>query len=178
MYICEETYKIESWLNLSTMKKSILLFLFTLACWILYAQEYPKVIIPGDYADPSIVRDGSDYYMAHSPYYYAPGFLIWHSRDLINWKPVCRALSTWEGSAMAPDLIKYKNRFYIYYPSAGTNWVTWADDIKGPWSEPVDLKVSGIDPGHIFDENGNRYLYVNEGEVVRLTDDGLATFGE
>ncbi len=178
MYICEETYKIESWLNLSTMKKSILLFLFTLAGWILYAQEYPKVIIPGDYADPSIVRDGSDYYMTHSPFYYAPGFLIWHSRDLINWKPVCRALSAWEGSAMAPDLIKYKNRFYIYYPSAGTNWVTWADDIKGPWSEPVDLKVSGIDPGHISDENGNRYLYVNEGEVVRLTDDGLATIGE
>ena len=66
------------------MKKCILLFLFTLMNWALYAQEYPKVIISGDYADPSIIRDGNDYYMTHSPFYYAPGFLIWHSQDLVN----------------------------------------------------------------------------------------------
>ena len=27
------------------------------------AQTYPKVILPGDYPDPSIMRDGKDYYM-------------------------------------------------------------------------------------------------------------------
>ncbi|WP_409013838.1 family 43 glycosylhydrolase [Bacteroides ovatus] len=160
------------------MKKCTLLFLFTLMNWVFYAQEYPKVIIPGDYADPTIMRDGKDYYMTHSPFYYAPGFLIWHSQDLINWEPVCRALTNWKGSAMAPDLVKYKDRYYIYFPADETNWVTWADDIRGPWSEPVNLKIGGIDPGHIADENGNRYLYVNEGEVIRLTDDGLATIGE
>ena len=53
----------------------------------------------------------------------------------------------------------------------------WANDIKGPWSKPIDLKVSGIDPGHIADQEGNRYLYVDKGEVIRLTDDGLATIG-
>lgn len=99
------------------MKKCILLFLFTLMNWSFYAQEYPKVIIPGDYPDPSIIRDGEDYYMTHSPFYYAPGFLIWHSRDLVNWEPVCRALTDWKGSAMAPDLVKYKDKFYIYYPA-------------------------------------------------------------
>ena len=138
----------------------------------------PKVILPGDYPDPSIMRDGKDYYMTHSPFYYKPGFLIWHSDDLINWEPVCRVMPEYTGSAMAPDLIKYKGRYYIYYPTDETNWVIWADDLKGPWSKPVDLKVSGIDPGHIADENGNRYLYVNEGEVIRLTEDGLATIGE
>ena len=54
----------------------------------------------------------------------------------------------------------------------------WANDIKGPWSKPIDLKVSGIDPGHIADQEGNRYLYVDKGEVIRLTDDGLATIGQ
>ena len=142
------------------------------------AQEYPKVILPGDYPDPSIIRDGADYYMTHSPFYYMPGFLIWHSQDLINWQPLCRVIPEYKGSAMAPDLIKHNDKFYLYYPAAGTNWVVWADDIKGPWSKPIDLKVSGIDPGHIADKDGKRFLYVDNGYVIGLTDDGLATVGE
>lgn len=144
----------------------------------LVAQKFPKVILSGDYPDPSIMRDGKDYYMTHSPFYYMPGFLIWHSQDLMNWEPVCRVMPEYDGSAMAPDLLKYGDTFYIYYPAAGTNWVIWAKDIKGPWSKPVDLKVSGIDPGHIVDKQGNRYLYVDKGEVIRLTEDGLSTIGK
>lgn len=160
------------------MKNCILLILFACVSWQICAQDYPKVIIPGDYADPSIMRDGKDYYMTHSPFYYAPGFLIWHSQDLVNWEPVCRALANWKGSAMAPDLLKYKDKYYIYYPSAGTNWVIWAEDIRGPWSEPIDLKVRGIDPGHLVSEDGKRYLYLSDGYVVALSDDGLATVGD
>lgn len=160
------------------MKKFSLLFLLVWMMLHVDAQEYPKVILPGDYPDPSIVRDGKDYYMTHSPFYYAPGFLIWHSQDLVNWEPVCRALAEWDGSAMAPDLVKYKNRFYIYYPSAGTNWVICSDNIGGPWSEPIDLKVGGIDPGHLAGKDGRRYLYLSDGHVVPLSDDGLFTVGE
>lgn len=113
--------------------KQLLFFVFlTLLITRTDAQEYPKAILPGDYPDPSIMRDGEDYYMTHSPFYYAPGFLIWHSRDLMNWEPVCRVMPEYEGSAMAPDLLKYKGKYYIYYPAGGTNWVIWANDIKGP----------------------------------------------
>lgn len=160
------------------MKKLLYFILLAFIVIRIDAQEYPKVILSGDYPDPTIMRDGKDYYMTHSPFYYKPGFLIWHSVDLINWEPVSRVMPEYTGTAMAPDLIKYKGRYYIYYPTDETNWVIWADDIKGPWSKPIDLKVSGIDPGHIADENGNRYLYVNEGEVIRLSDDGLSTVGE
>lgn len=157
-------------------------FLLALVCFYLgctmYAGGYPKVILKGDYPDPSVIRDGKDYYMTHSPFYYSPGFLIWHSRDLEHWEPVCRAITEWKGSAMAPDLVKYKGRYYIYYPADGTNWVIWADHIEGPWSKPVDLKIGGIDPGHVVDENGNRYLYLSEGNVVQLADDGLSIKGE
>ena len=38
--------------------------------------------------------------------------------------------------------------------------------------------MSGIDPGHIADQEGNRYLYVDKGEVIRLTADGLTTIGQ
>lgn len=153
-------------------------FLFCLPFIYINAQGYPQLILSGDYPDPSIMRDGEDYYMTHSPFYYMPGLLIWHSKDLVNWEPICRALPEFKGSAWAPDLLKYKDTYYIYYPSAGTNWVIWAKDIKGPWSKPIDLKISGIDPGHIADEQGNRYLYVDNGVVIRLTVDGLATVGE
>lgn len=138
----------------------------------------PMAIIPGDYADPSVLRDGEDFYMTHSPFLYKPGFLIWHSRDLSTWEPVTRALADWDGSAMAPDLVKQNGKYYIYFPSAGTVFVTVADDIRGPWSEPVDLHISGIDPGHIADVDGNRYLYVNEGEMVKLAPDGLSKLTE
>ena len=154
-------------------------FLSIIICFALFAkaQEYPKAILPGDYPDPTIVRDGKDYYMTHSPFYYIPGFLVWHSQDLMNWRPVCRIIPEFRGSAMAPDLIKHNGRFYLYYPAAGTNWVVWADDIKGPWSEPIDLKVRFIDPGHVVGEDGNRYLYLSEGMKVALSDDGLSTVG-
>jgi beta-xylosidase len=142
------------------------------------AQAFPKAILPGDYPDPTVVRDGKDYYMTHSPFYYMPGFLIWHSQDLMNWEPVSRIVPEYKGSAMAPDLIKHNGRFYLYFPSAGTNWVVWADDIKGPWSKPIDLKVEGIDPGHVVGEDGNRYLYVNDGRMIQLADDGLSTIGQ
>ena len=108
------------------MKKYVSLVLFSLLSWAVCAKDFPKVILAGDYPDPTILRDGKDYYMTHSPFYYAPGFLIWHSQDLEHWEPVCRAMAQWEGSAMAPDLVKYHNRYYIYYPAAGTNWVIWA----------------------------------------------------
>lgn len=161
------------------MRKIVLLIgLILMASTSLVAQKFPKVILSGDYPDPSIMRDGKDYYMTHSPFYYMPGFLIWHSQDLMNWEPVCRVMPEYDGSAMAPDLLKYGDTFYIYYPAAGTNWVIWAKDIKGPWSKPVDLKVSGIDPGHIVDKQGNRNLYVDKGEVIRLTEDGLSTIGK
>ncbi len=135
-------------------------------------------ILPGDYADPSILRDGDDYYMTHSSFEYYPGLLIWHSKDMINWKPICRALHRYVGAVWAPDFFKYKNKYYIYFPAGGTIWVIISDSPEGPWSDPVDLKIGQIDPGHIVDSNGHRYLYLNYGNIVKLTEDGLSKEGE
>lgn len=162
-------------------KKHLHFFLLLISVcfnYVVKAQEYPKAILSGDYPDPTIVRDGKDYYMTHSPFYYMPGFLIWHSQDLMNWEPITRVIPEYTGSAMAPDLIKHNGKFYLYYPAAGTNWVVWADDIREPWSKPIDLKLNRIDPGHVVGQDGKRYLYVSEGYVIRLSDDGLSTIGE
>ncbi len=161
------------------MKYTLFVLLFlTINSNLLLAQDYPQVILKGDYADPTIVRDGSDYYMTHSPFVYAPGFLIWHSTDLINWKPLVRTNTKFSGSVYAPDIVKHNNKFFIYYPASGTNWVIWADNIMGPWSNPINLKIPRIDPGHIVDKNGKRYLHVSSGMVAELSKDGLSAIGK
>lgn len=137
---------------------------------------YSNPILGGDYPDPSIVRVESDYYMTHSSFNYYPGLIVWHSTDLIHWERISHALTKNVGSVWAPDLVFVNGKYYIYFPAGGTNWVVYADSPKGPWSEPIDLKLSGfIDPGHVVDDQGIRYLYLSKGYVVKLTDDGLAT---
>lgn len=138
---------------------------------------YLNPIFAGDYPDPSILRDGDNYYMVHSSFEYYPGLLIWQSKDLINWTPVTHALHKRVGSVYAPDLVKYKNKFFIYFAANGTNYVVTADAIDGKWTEPIDLKIGNIDPGHIVDEHGKRYLFFSDGGFVPLSDDGLSTAG-
>lgn len=139
-------------------------------------------ILSGDRPDPSILRDGDDYYMTFSSFESVPGLHIWHSRDLVSWRPVTAALRTNIGSVWAPELIRHEGRYYIYiparFPEYRSNYVIWADHIEGPWSEPIDLHLPDhIDPGHAVGEDGRRYLFLNNGDRVRLTDDGLATDG-
>lgn len=143
-------------------------------------------IMAGDHPDPSILKDGADYYMTFSTFEAYPGLIIWHSRDLVNWQPVTAALTRNIGSVWAPELCKHKDRYYLYIPtkqtkapgSRTTSWVIWADDITGPWSEPVDLNLPDhIDPGHAVGEDGSRWLFLSGGDRVRLADDGLSTLG-
>lgn len=139
-------------------------------------------ILAGDRPDPTILKDGADYYMTFSSFEAYPGVVIWHSRDLVNWTPITAALKTPIGSVWACELIKHKGRYYIYiparYPDRRSTYVIWADDIRGPWSEPVDLNLPDhIDPGHAVGEDGKRYLFLSGGDRVRLTDDGMATDG-
>lgn len=138
--------------------------------------NYTNPVLGGDYPDPSIVRVGKDYYMTHSSFEYYPGLLVWHSTDLVNWKRISFALQKYVGSVWAPDLIYHKGMYYIYFPAGGTNWVVTAKTPYGPWSEPVDMKLPGfIDPGHMLDYEGNRYLYLSKGYVAKLSEDGLKT---
>jgi xylan 1,4-beta-xylosidase len=151
--------------------------------------RYLNPILSGDYADPSVLKDGDDYYMTHSSFDSAPGLLIWHSRDLVNWRPLGPALAKPLGTVFAVDIAKHDGRYFIYIPFMKAPWspdlpcfantyVIHAPSMAGPWSDPIDLKVGGlIDPGHVVGEDGHRYLFFNDGKRVRLTADGLATAG-
>ncbi|MBE7169254.1 MAG: family 43 glycosylhydrolase [Williamsia sp.] len=140
---------------------------------------FQNPVLGGDYPDPSVLRVGKDYYMTHSSFDYYPGLLIWHSTDLIHWERVAYALTENVGSVWAPDLVKWKDRYYIYFPANRTNWVVTAPSPQGPWSAPVDLKLHGfIDPGHVVGKDGKRYLYLSNGFLAELASDGLSVVGE
>jgi beta-xylosidase len=135
-------------------------------------------VLAGDYADPSILRDGADYYLVCSSFDAVPGLVIWHSRDLVNWQPRIAALRTPVGSVWAPELCKFNDRFFIYFhartPSTRDIYAIHATSIDGPWSDPVPLGLpKHIDPGHAVGEDGERYLFLSGGDHVRLSADGL-----
>src|SRR6202165_4486275 len=137
------------------------------------AMTYSNPILGGDHPDASPIRVGSEFYLTHSSFDYAPGLLIWHSRDLVNWRPVSAALRRYYGNVYAPYLCQFQDRFYIYFPADGRLRVVHADHPEGPWSEPVDLGINSIDPAHAV-ENGRRFLYMAGGRMAELTADGLA----
>lgn len=148
--------------------------------------SYVNPVMGGDFPDPTILRDGHDYYLTHSAFDYLPGLTVYHSTDLLHWQPVSFALTDSLGSGWAPDICKVDGKYYIYFTEATTgkprfrNYVVWASSPYGPWSKPIDLHVDGyIDPGHAVDEaTGSRWLFLSGGSRVRLSADGLSAVGK
>jgi xylan 1,4-beta-xylosidase len=149
--------------------------------------RYRNPVLAGDRPDPNVLKDGDDYFATFSSFEYYPGVPIWHSRDLVHWTPLTTALRKHIGSVWALDIAKHEGRYFIYIPALDTNdparalktWVIHADDMRGPWSDPVDMRIDNyIDPGHAVGEDGKRYLFFNGGHRVRLNDDGLSAAGK
>lgn len=143
-------------------------------------------ILRGFNPDPSIVRVGEDFYIATSTFEWFPGVQIHHSRDLVNWRLLTRPLSrpSQLNMAGAPDscgvwapcLTHADGRFWLVYTdvkrygrttvggASGAslrdfhNYLVTAEQIEGPWSDPVFLNSSGFDPSLFHDEDGRKYL--------------------
>lgn len=134
-------------------------------------------ILKGFNPDPSIVRVGADYYIATSTFEWFPGVQIHTSKDLIHWKLIAHPLNTTElldmkgnpdsGGIYAPCLSYNKGLFYLVYTNTRnvsgsfwdcSNYVTTAPQIEGPWSSPVYLHGSGIDPSLFHDDDGRKWL--------------------
>ncbi|SEH34599.1 family 43 glycosylhydrolase [Selenomonas sp. KH1T6] len=141
-------------------------------------------IIPGMAPDPSIIRAGADYYIATSTFHWAPGVVIYHSRDLMNWQQCATVLQNDEidlrgtntpAGIWAPHLSydETEKKFWLAYSlmenMAGRefnaqSYAMWANDIKGPWSEPIYLTSIGFDPS-LYHEAGRHYLAILEWET-------------
>lgn len=89
-----------------------------LFCFQLLQAQSPA-LIPGDFADPSIVKTGNGYYAVGTSSEWAPHFPIYQSADLKNWKQVGfvfdKAPEWTSGSFWAPEYYFHNNTYYVYY---------------------------------------------------------------
>lgn len=134
-------------------------------------------VLTGFNPDPSILRVDDDYYIATSTFEWFPGVQISHSKDLQNWRVLCRPLERYSqldmrgcpnsGGVWAPCLSFHDGIYYLIYTNTrhwtGTykdtpNYLVTADNIEGPWSEPIYLNSSGFDPSLFHDDDGRKWL--------------------
>jgi beta-xylosidase len=138
--------------------------------------NYINPILPGDYSDLDCIRVGKDYYAVSSTFQYSPGFIILHSKDLVNWKILSHAVNditqispemNWDkmnryGKGIWAGAIRYHNKkFWIYFGTPDDGYfMTTAKNPAGPW-EPLHhvLKAKGWDDGCPFwDDDGQAYF--------------------
>ncbi|WP_409021758.1 family 43 glycosylhydrolase [Dellaglioa sp. P0083] len=142
-------------------------------------------IISGMAPDPSIIRVGDIYYIATSTFHWTPGIQIFKSVDLVNWELITYALGNEEirlqgtntpAGIWAPHLSydevtkKYWIAFSHMLNMAGRefnsdSYAVCADDITGPWSDPIYLTSIGFDPAIFHDVDGKHYISILEWET-------------
>ena len=132
-------------------------------------------ILPGFNPDPSICRVGEYYYICNSSFTWYPGLPISRSKDLKHWELVAHAIDrpgmvTLNGvkdkdGVWAPTIRHHDGKWYIFCNvSNGGNFFITADDVCGPWSDPIYIKgMPGIDPSIFWDKDGRSYVLGNHG---------------
>ncbi|MDT0165626.1 glycoside hydrolase family 43 protein [Actinotalea sp. AC32] len=138
------------------------------------ARTVRNPVLPGCHPDPTVCRVGDDYYLATSSFEYVPGIPLFHSRDLVHWRPIGHAVDRPEQLSLAgvrsseglyaPTLRHHEGTFYLTSTLVGPNgsgpvgnFVVTAQDPAGPWSEPVWWEDEGIDPALFFDDDGRAW---------------------
>ncbi|MCC9166901.1 family 43 glycosylhydrolase [Pontibacter harenae] len=137
--------------------------------------SYTNPVLPGDYADPSVVRVGNDYWATATSSEWAPLYPILHSTNLVDWETVGHVfpdkLPDWaEAHFWAPEIAYEDGRYYIYYTAKkkGGNLcvgVASASSPTGPYTDHGPLvcqEVGSIDGFEVRDENGDLYLVWKE----------------
>lgn len=134
-------------------------------------------ILKGFHGDPSIVRVKDTYYIASSTFEWFPGVRIHESKDLVHWNLTTSVLNRVElldmkgnpcsGGIWAPDLSYADGKFWLVYTDVKVvegafkdmyNYLTTANEISGPWSEPIRLNGVGFDASLFHDDDGKKYL--------------------
>jgi hypothetical protein len=164
-------------------------------------------ILPGYYADPSLVQHEGRFflYATLDPWggrtlgcWESPDFKHWEYREL-NWptKEACTSPTSKGAMVWAPSVIRAPSGRFLMYVSVGNEvWVGAADHPLGPWSdanggEPLIPETYRpgyhmIDAEAFVDDDGSIYLHWGSGWgwvngkcfAVKLEADGVGFVGE
>ncbi|KAF1299170.1 beta-xylosidase [Enterococcus sp. JM4C] len=151
----------------------------------MYKTKIKNPILRGFNPDPNILRVEDTYYLVVSSFEWLPGVRAYSSKDLVNWTHVTDILThqvNLQGNPLncsiwAPQLSYSNGKFYLIYTDVKStarpfkdshNYLITADEITGPWSEPIYLNSSGFDPSLFHDEDGRKWL-LNEIWDYRMT---------
>jgi beta-xylosidase len=160
-------------------------------------------IIPGYFADPSVVEFEGKYYLYATVDPWGADFLsCWVSDDFANWtfhklnwptKEACSTNFSRENMVWAPSVIKRGDSFYMYISVGSEIWCGSAKHPLGPWTNMLDNKPlvpfdttwysHEIDAEVFVDDDARAYLYWGSGWgwingrcwVAELNDD-MASF--
>lgn len=166
---------------------------------ICQAQESIPAVIPGDFADPSVISDGKNYYAVGTSSEWAPHFPIYRSDDLQKWEQVGyvfdKAPEWTVGSFWAPEYYFMNGQYYIYYTARrkkdniscmGVAVSKYPDHGFVDKGVIVDFGKEAID-AFIVEDNGHFYITFKaygldkrpiEILAMKLSADGLHTEGE
>jgi beta-xylosidase len=160
---------------------------------------YNNPVIPGDFADPSVIRVDDIYYATGTSSEWGPHFPVFKSKDLVNWTQIGYVFDTkpsWTASSFwAPELFYHNKKFYLYYVARKANdgtsciGVASAVDPENGFTDHGILLEHGkeaIDP-FVFDDGNQLYItwkaYGLDQRPIellgsRLSDDGLKVEGQ
>lgn len=145
--------------------------------------ELHNPVIPGYFADPSIVQHEGKFYMYVTADPWGGDFLAcWESEDFrewtfnkLNWptKQACISPTSNENMVWAPSVIKKGNNFYMYISVGSEIWCGIAQHPLGPWKNMLDDRpmipfdkteyYHVIDAEAFIDDDGKAYLYWGSG---------------
>lgn len=168
------------------IKRSLFFFLTSVSATT-YAQQniISNPIIPGYFADPSIIVENNKFYCyatidpwgADSLAFFVSGDLKNWERKPLNWptKAQCTSKTSGNSKVWAPSVIKGKDGKFHMFVSVGSEvYAGISDAPEGPWKNvkadggpfiatQKSINVHTIDAEVFLDDNGKAYLYWGSG---------------
>jgi xylan 1,4-beta-xylosidase len=148
-------------------------------------RTYRNPVIPGDFADPSVIRVGDTYYAAGTSSEWAPYYPLYLSRDLVNWQQfghVFDRMPEWAAASYwAPELFHHNGTFFVYYTArrktdnVSVIGVATTDDPRKGFTDRgviVEWGKEAIDGFPFLDDDGRLYL---AWKAYGLPDDNIPT---
>jgi xylan 1,4-beta-xylosidase len=156
-----------------TKTRKVFTFLFFIVL-AFFSSSAQRLILRGDYPDPSIIKIGDTYWASATTSNWMPAYPLLKSPDMVNWSTqgyIFNKLPDWADYYFwAPEITYENGKVYVYYAAhkKGGNLclgIASADKPEGPYKDNGPMmcqEVGSIDAFPMRDENGKLYLIWKE----------------